>query len=231
MHCVFKEETMREVHSIAKNMPVDVKLLEIGAGTGRLFIPVIKEARPSLAVALDINLDFLLKLKRRLKVEGLSRHSDVVLGSVCYLPYRSDTFDVVTLAHVLMYICNYEYALEEARRVAIRKIIDISPYVVSIYAFLSPIIHFLKLLLNRRSYLHYFWPWEIKPVLSRCGNRVKQEPLYLVPSRIFSIQLPYLAIRILRKYDYVAKRALSEFYAYRVTIAELAKMSEMTESF
>jgi SAM-dependent methyltransferase len=78
--------------------------LDVGAGTGENIRYATSLGLRS--VALEYDHDYALRI-----------HGDCVQGSAKYLPFTQNSFDVVTLTHVLEHLPYYEDALNEIHRV------------------------------------------------------------------------------------------------------------------
>src|SRR5882757_3118050 len=104
----------REIErALAHHLPVGARrLLDIGTGTGRL-LEVLAPARANLARA------------------GID-NADIRLGDMYALPFEADSFDVVTIHHVLHYADDPAAALSEAARVVrpggVVLVVDFSPH-------------------------------------------------------------------------------------------------------
>lgn len=81
--------------------------LDIGAGTGRITQLVLRHA--DHIVALDISLNMLKKLHKKLKSDKLS----LVLADTEHLPFRPSCFQVLVCMRTLKYLKNLEDVLSE----------------------------------------------------------------------------------------------------------------------
>lgn len=222
----YRLETENEIHNIIKYMPRSSIFLEIGVGTGRLFIPIIQKRNPHLAVGLDIKRHFLVKLKQKIIAENLHSDVNLVVGSIYNLPFRDKVFNISLLAHVLMYVRDYKTALKEVVRVSNYRIIDISPYIVSVYGFIVFPIYLLRKLLGKSSHLHYFYPNELKHAFSELNVKsLKEHPVIFVPSIIF-VPLPSFLLKIAKIWEDIFRRRkikfIEKFYAYKMLIVNLS---------
>lgn len=85
------------------------KILDVGAGTGRLSLELSKMGAD--VVALDISPEMLKILKRK------NFRIQTVVGDVENLPFPNDSFDVVTAAFLIVHLKNPERFFDEAYRV------------------------------------------------------------------------------------------------------------------
>lgn len=106
---LFYREKMRAIHRVA---PASVEgmglVLEVGGGRSGLARLLYPEA-----TVVTIDLDFHLGQQ-----QPASPGSFFVCGDACSLPYKDDSFDVVTLFDVLEHIEDDRHAAQEALRVA-----------------------------------------------------------------------------------------------------------------
>ncbi|MDD5043484.1 MAG: class I SAM-dependent methyltransferase [Patescibacteria group bacterium] len=87
----------------------DKKILDVGAGTGRL---ALKLARAGAEVtALDISPEMLKILRRK------NKQIKTVGGDAEQLPFPDETFDIITAAFLIVHLKNPERFFDEAYRV------------------------------------------------------------------------------------------------------------------
>lgn len=105
-----KQSTRLE--AIEKLIPIGVKTLVVGCGTGNeLYLS------KGLSVGIDLSLSALLIAKKE------SRSSEpLILADACNLPFKDDTFDCVICSEVLEHIPKPERAVAELSRVLNRGI-------------------------------------------------------------------------------------------------------------
>jgi SAM-dependent methyltransferase len=89
------------------------RVLEVGAGTGRIARPLLARGLP--VTGLDLSPAMLVELLRRLPV-GVHRPA-LVLGDALALPLTAASFDAVITVHLFHLLPNWHGALAEARRV------------------------------------------------------------------------------------------------------------------
>lgn len=91
----------------------DPLFLEIGAGTGRIAVPVI--ARGYRYIALDNNPAMLEVLRQ--KVAGVARKARLVEADACELPFERGSLHAVIAVHFWHLLDNWQQALRESLRV------------------------------------------------------------------------------------------------------------------
>jgi SAM-dependent methyltransferase len=90
------------------------RLLEIGAGTGRISLPLHRRGRR--VVGVDLSAPMLDRYRAKAAAEGL-RAPAVLRGDATRLPFRAGSFDAVIEVHVLHLIPSWREAIAEVRRV------------------------------------------------------------------------------------------------------------------
>lgn len=96
------------VEALVRQLAVCRSVLDLGTGTGRLARPLLD--RGVHIVGLDVS-------SRMLQVavgKGLDR---AVVGDVCELPFRSQSFDAILAVHVMHLVADLSLLFREARRV------------------------------------------------------------------------------------------------------------------
>jgi len=94
--------------------PGQVRLLEIGAGTGRIASGFARGDRVGRYVGLDVSPAMLALLRSK-----LGDAVQTVVGDACRLPFSARRFDAVLSCHVLQMIPNLAAALAEIERVLV----------------------------------------------------------------------------------------------------------------
>lgn len=92
-----------------------LRVLEIGAGTGRVLLPLA--ARGAWAVGLDASGEMLSRLAAKRAGLGAGALLYPVLGDAHCLPFGPGTFDVSVFVHILHLVGDWTPVLAEARRV------------------------------------------------------------------------------------------------------------------
>ncbi len=85
------------------------RILEVGAGTGRISVPLLQ--RGANLIGCDLSLEMMGKLHQK------SASARLAQASADQLPFPSDQFDVVLTVHVLHLVGQWHEALYEIRRV------------------------------------------------------------------------------------------------------------------
>jgi len=89
-----------------RNLPVDAKVLDVGAGVGGLLQLMEWERNDLDTYGLDIG-----------KPPTFLSKGEFLRGTVEYLPFEDETFDLVTCTHVLEHLHKPDIAVRELRRV------------------------------------------------------------------------------------------------------------------
>ncbi|MGE5571601.1 MAG: class I SAM-dependent methyltransferase [Bacteroidota bacterium] len=103
---------IEDVTRLLGEMPVGVRVLDCGAGTGRCAIKFAKAGNEVLAV--DISGGILDTCRKNASREGV--HVSTLEADCCRIPLPSGTFDVVVFCAALHHIQNVKLALAEASR-------------------------------------------------------------------------------------------------------------------
>ena len=121
----------REIErALAHHLPVGARrLLDIGTGTGRLL--EVLAPKVEQAIGVDQSREMLALARANLARAGID-NADIRLGDMYALPFEADSFDVVTIHHVLHYADDPAAALSEAARVVrpggVVLVVDFSPH-------------------------------------------------------------------------------------------------------
>jgi ubiquinone/menaquinone biosynthesis C-methylase UbiE len=91
--------------------PEGAQVLDLGTGTGAVGVALADSLKVCRLVGCDLSLPMLIRARRR--VPGLSP----VLANAARLPFREDSFDLVTANCVLSHLPDYRGALHEILRV------------------------------------------------------------------------------------------------------------------
>jgi len=93
----------------AAGLPLAASVLDIGAGTGRVAVPLAE--RGCAVVAVEPARGMVDELRAKASSDRLA----VVIGEGGQLPFRSGTFDAVVIARVLYLASDWRHILREAR--------------------------------------------------------------------------------------------------------------------
>ena len=83
----------------ALGMIENLKILDVGVGTGQLFEKIIKENKTGLNFGIDLSPGMLAKAKEKFK--SLPIKHLLCLGNAFYLPYKNESFDYIFSSYVL----------------------------------------------------------------------------------------------------------------------------------
>jgi ubiquinone/menaquinone biosynthesis C-methylase UbiE len=89
------------------------RFLELGVGTGRIALPMLRFGFPYTGIDISIAMMNRLKVKAPADAGNLT----LVTGDITDLPFGESAFDVVLAVHVFHLIPQWKQALTEARRV------------------------------------------------------------------------------------------------------------------
>lgn len=106
----------REIErALSHHLPLGARrLLDVGTGTGRLL--EVLAPKVEQAIGVDQSREMLALARANLARAGID-NADIRQGDMYALPFESDSFDVVTIHHVLHYADDPAAALAEAARV------------------------------------------------------------------------------------------------------------------
>lgn len=88
------------------------KVLEIGVGTGRIALPLIRQHRYRYT-GIDLSRNMVDVLRAKVSSEQIS----LVQGDVARLPFLAGTFDAVVAVHIFHLISGWQQAMDEVARV------------------------------------------------------------------------------------------------------------------
>lgn len=97
----------------ATNANPATQFVELGIGTGRIALPLIRRGFPYIGV--DISTEMMARLRE--KVGEDVANLTLIQGDITDLPLPDDSADVVLTVHVLHLVPEWEQAVKEARRV------------------------------------------------------------------------------------------------------------------
>jgi ubiquinone/menaquinone biosynthesis C-methylase UbiE len=99
--------------SAASKIPAGAQVLEIGIGTGRISIPLMRRGLRVSGVDLSV-----LMMKRLVeKLPGEDGRPGLIQADAAYLPMHQACFDAVFAVHVFHLIAGWQQAISEVRRV------------------------------------------------------------------------------------------------------------------
>lgn len=99
------------VPALVAEIPKGERCLEIGIGTGRIALPLV---RAGVAIA---GVDISREMLRRLVIKAASSQLQIAVADAARLPFREHSFASAIAAHVFHLIPNWAIAVEELLRV------------------------------------------------------------------------------------------------------------------
>lgn len=113
---LFYDEKEKYLNSFEQNklLPLlgeikEKKILDVGAGTGRLSIALAKQGAD--VTALDVSKEMLEKIKMK------NKKIKIVIGEAESLPFEDETFDIVTAVFLIVHLKNPTRFFDEVYRV------------------------------------------------------------------------------------------------------------------
>jgi len=99
--------------------PESERILDVGAGTGKLSIPLILKSKEVLSVDSSANM---------LRVAGLKSHKlniemKAVISDAHYLSFRDRTFDCVVSSRLLMHLIDWKKGIKEICRISKKELV------------------------------------------------------------------------------------------------------------
>jgi len=99
--------------------PESERILDLGAGTGKLSIPLILKSKEVLSVDSSANM---------LRVAGLKSHKlnieiKAIISDAHYLSFKDRTFDCVVSSRLLMHLIDWERGIKEICRVSKKELV------------------------------------------------------------------------------------------------------------
>lgn len=89
-----KEITLKAFSLTGFNADEEIKILDIGCGTGAQTLDLAQHTHASIT-ALDFSPEFLDKLKRRAEKLNLSNRIELIASSMADLPFEKESFDLI----------------------------------------------------------------------------------------------------------------------------------------
>lgn len=89
------------------------RVLEVGAGTGLVTVPLTQAAVPMMGI--DLSVGMLERLREKARVDGLL--IPLAVADATRLPFADDAFDGLVMRHVLHLVSTWHEALDEVVRV------------------------------------------------------------------------------------------------------------------
>jgi ubiquinone/menaquinone biosynthesis C-methylase UbiE len=95
---ITESKAIREAISIS-GISNDIKVLDVGVGTGQLFEKIINKNKTGLNFGVDLSLDMISRAKNKLKTAP--EKFLLSLGNAFNLPYKNESFDFIFSSYVL----------------------------------------------------------------------------------------------------------------------------------
>lgn len=135
-----------EVENYLSLLSDDGKVLDIGTGTGKLFLALLKKKRN--VTGIDSSLSMISFLKSRYKNKAFNGNLQV--ADALQLPFNDKSFDSVVSSRVLMHLFDWKQGIREFCRVSSNEVImDFPP--LSGFTFFIPFINKFKKLFYKNS--------------------------------------------------------------------------------
>ncbi len=153
------------------------KLIDIGAGTGKLAIHLAQPA--SFVVATDASLE-MLRVAAQLARQA-DKNIALVVCDAHHLCFKDKAFDVAVSSRVLMHLVHWKTALSEYCRICRKSVIIDFPFAASFTIFERLWRNVLKCFKTAQSY-RAFWPATIESEYRKNGFRTaRAQKLYFLP--------------------------------------------------
>ncbi len=96
----------------------DVQVLDVATGTGDVIVSLLTGLQPAAwVVGVDLSPQMLQLARAKLASQGLAGKACLIRSNAESLPFRDDSFDVVTIAFGIRNVLNTSHALSEMYRV------------------------------------------------------------------------------------------------------------------
>jgi ubiquinone/menaquinone biosynthesis C-methylase UbiE len=98
------------VQELHKLCPEEARFLDVGCGGGFLLHSLSKVRQPSRLYGIDVNSSVIRTAKKRIK-------ANFILASASSLPFKQETFDVMSMVDILHHVTNTKGAVRDMLRV------------------------------------------------------------------------------------------------------------------
>ncbi|MBN2055920.1 class I SAM-dependent methyltransferase [bacterium] len=167
--------------------PEGLKVLDVGAGTGRFSLPLRRRGAEVMAV--DASLPMLVEAMR--KAAALDIRLSCGQADAHALPFKDRSFDVVVSSRMLMHVLDWRAVLAELCRISRRVVIVDFPPRSSI-AVLAPVLLPLKKRIKRSTQVYaVLSEREVGEEFARCG--------FFVAARSRQFLLPFFVHRMMKR--------------------------------
>lgn len=178
----FEAQILDEIVEAALTVGTGV-CLEIGVGSGRVCLPLIKETKLCF-VGIDLSKE-MLKLAER-KVCSYREKSNLLLADAENIPFEDNTFNLVICTSTLHYLTSPKRALEETTRVLKRKSVfvygDVGIHEMDTTGFMDKLEKTIS-----PAHAGYYKPSEIHRLIEEHGIRVTS-------TKIIPYRKPYVSL-------------------------------------
>lgn len=177
----------------------DKKILEVGCGTGRFSIEIVKHG--GVVTGLDPSITMLKKLGEKIKINyiSLGKEIDFVNASGYELPFSDDTFDGCICINVVNHLPDYNIMLNEVHRILKPNgffVINI-PNIFSLYLPVALLVNIRKRSVYNDVYSQWFTLPRIIKDFHDTGFKVNEiKGSAILPAFIFPKKLIFLLKRL-----------------------------------
>lgn len=189
--------------------------LEIGVGSGRVCIPLLRETRLNF-VGIDLSKAMLKLAKFKLTCHG--EKSSLILADAEHLPFRDETFNLVICVSTLHYFTSPELVLKETSRMLKRKGVfiygDICIHEMDRTRFMDKLEKTISLAHSR-----YYKPSEMRRTIEKYGIRITKTKI--IPYRktykaLIEDKANYFNIKPEKLFHLIAKSTETEKTLYAI---------------
>lgn len=180
----------RRVKILCNGLTSNLKVLELGCGTGYFTKELVKTE--ATIYAIDISPELIENAKTKIK----SNNINFILGNACSLPFNDSTFDIIVGSSVLHHL-DINSAVKEIYRVLKNggSIRFTEPNMLNPQIALQKNIPFIKKMMGDSPDETAFFRWKIKKLLLETGfNNVKIKPFDFLHPKI-----PLLFVNFMEK--------------------------------
>lgn len=203
--------------------------LEIGVGSGRVCLPLIKEAELCF-VGIDLSKE-MLKLAER-KVLSYRGKSNLLLADAEHIPFQDNTFNLVICTSTLHYLTSPKRALEETSRVLKRKGVfvygDVGMHEMDTTEFMDKLEKTIS-----PAHAKYHKPSEMHRLIKEYGIRVTRTKIipYRKPyASLIEDKANYFDIKSERLFRLIAKSTEEQKTLYEIEEKQITLFSFLRQS-
>lgn len=215
----FGAEVLNEILGIFADFQKET-MLDVGVGSGRIALPLLKEVKPSL-IGLDLSREMLELAKA--KMSSYKHKFDLFLGDAEHLPFIKETFDAIICLSTMHYFTDSERSLTEFSRVLKEKGIfvygDLTLHELDNNGFLNMLEKTLS-----RAHANYFKHSEAKKILENHGFSVSRAKVFPYRKSYLSLiedKGRYFDVKLEAFYEFLQKTTAEERNMYLMSNNEL----------